>query len=268
MSIYYVGVFPYSDDLYHHGTKGQKWGVRKYQNVDGSLTQAGKDRYLKGYDFDSDKTNQNGSQFQTSSSKSPAAKAESGRQFAESMLSSSEVKPIAGSQASTVADGKASLYKKFGSFTVLKNTNGVTSESIKKALDKKRADEEKASKSTTDSSKSTSETSDKQTSSTKSSSKKSVSTKKSSSTKKASTKKTASKKTASKKTSSKKSSSTKSSKTSASSKAQVSSTNNAAQTIVSRRRSTSRARHLETAGTGASKKNTIDFLKQYRIKAR
>lgn len=35
-------------ELYHHGIKGQKWGVRRYQNEDGSLTNAGKKRY--GYD--------------------------------------------------------------------------------------------------------------------------------------------------------------------------------------------------------------------------
>lgn len=32
------------DELYHHGIKGQKWGVRRYQNKDGSLTAAGKKR--------------------------------------------------------------------------------------------------------------------------------------------------------------------------------------------------------------------------------
>ena len=33
------------NELYHHGIKGQKWGVRRYQNPDGSLTLAGKKRY-------------------------------------------------------------------------------------------------------------------------------------------------------------------------------------------------------------------------------
>lgn len=32
-------------ELYHHGIKGQKWGVRRYQNDDGSLTEAGRRRY-------------------------------------------------------------------------------------------------------------------------------------------------------------------------------------------------------------------------------
>lgn len=31
--------------LMHHGIKGQKWGIRRYQNEDGSLTAAGKQRY-------------------------------------------------------------------------------------------------------------------------------------------------------------------------------------------------------------------------------
>lgn len=42
-------MWAYSDSpsLEHHGIKGQRWGVRRYQNADGSLTSAGKKRYLK-----------------------------------------------------------------------------------------------------------------------------------------------------------------------------------------------------------------------------
>ena len=36
-----------SYELYHHGIKGMKWGVRRYQNADGSLTDAGKKKYGK-----------------------------------------------------------------------------------------------------------------------------------------------------------------------------------------------------------------------------
>lgn len=32
-------------ELYHHGIKGMKWGVRRYQNEDGSWTPEGKERY-------------------------------------------------------------------------------------------------------------------------------------------------------------------------------------------------------------------------------
>lgn len=34
-----------SNELQHHGIKGQKWGVRRFQNADGSLTAEGKKRY-------------------------------------------------------------------------------------------------------------------------------------------------------------------------------------------------------------------------------
>lgn len=37
MKLVYLG-----DSLEHHGVKGQRWGVRRYQNKDGTLTAAGK----------------------------------------------------------------------------------------------------------------------------------------------------------------------------------------------------------------------------------
>ena len=36
-----------SNELYHHGILGQKWGVRRFQNADGSLTAAGQKRLEK-----------------------------------------------------------------------------------------------------------------------------------------------------------------------------------------------------------------------------
>ena len=39
----FMDVDPYA--LYHYGTLGQKWGIRRYQNPDGTLTEAGKRRY-------------------------------------------------------------------------------------------------------------------------------------------------------------------------------------------------------------------------------
>lgn len=35
------------NELYHYGVKGMKWGVRRFQNKDGSYTRAGRKRYSK-----------------------------------------------------------------------------------------------------------------------------------------------------------------------------------------------------------------------------
>lgn len=32
-------------EMYHHGINGQKWGIRRFQNEDGSLTELGRERY-------------------------------------------------------------------------------------------------------------------------------------------------------------------------------------------------------------------------------
>lgn len=54
MKTYYVAGIPFSSELYHHGIKGQKWGVRRFQNLDRTLTPAGKERYY-GKNFSTNK---------------------------------------------------------------------------------------------------------------------------------------------------------------------------------------------------------------------
>lgn len=52
-------------ELYHHGIKGMKWGIRRFQKKDGSLTPEGKKRYSEN---DNDSDSSNSSKSKTSSS--------------------------------------------------------------------------------------------------------------------------------------------------------------------------------------------------------
>lgn len=45
MNVYYVAGMVFPKELRHSGVKNQKWGVRRYQNLDGSLTPLGRIHY-------------------------------------------------------------------------------------------------------------------------------------------------------------------------------------------------------------------------------
>ena len=64
----YQSYFPSENELTHHGVLGMKWGVRRYQNKDGSLTEAGKKRFAKELkrDYDSDRKRFSSQPFKTS----------------------------------------------------------------------------------------------------------------------------------------------------------------------------------------------------------
>lgn len=79
-----------SEELKHYGIKGQKWGRRRYQNSDGSLTPAGKQRYGDGGKMDLqdtkklvDKTNDVAKQSQRINDEKRSKKEKKAKQQAE-----------------------------------------------------------------------------------------------------------------------------------------------------------------------------------------
>ena len=65
-----------NDELYHHGIEGQKHGIRRYQNLDGSLTPAGRARYGVGPARDKSRWGTSKSKTSKKTSKSRNAKEE------------------------------------------------------------------------------------------------------------------------------------------------------------------------------------------------
>lgn len=63
--LYYIAGMSFDPNyLAHHGTKGMQWGVRRYQNADGTLTAAGKEHYRKTvFVSGSSKTQDKGSEY-------------------------------------------------------------------------------------------------------------------------------------------------------------------------------------------------------------
>lgn len=74
--------------LMHHGIKGQKWGVRQYQNADGTLTEAGKKRYGTA----SGKVEKFGRKSASWENRAINARTSIGRQFATGMAANRRMK--------------------------------------------------------------------------------------------------------------------------------------------------------------------------------
>lgn len=80
------GNFIEANELYHWGIKGMKWGVRRYQNADGTLTAAGKKRYNSEADAGGyDQTRADGTRFkQTKKGRTEDLKVDANRYAKES----------------------------------------------------------------------------------------------------------------------------------------------------------------------------------------
>lgn len=94
--------------FYHHGIKGQKWGIRRFQNEDGSLKPAGRKRYSD----DSEPEKQN-------------------RSFFSRLTSKTSVKK---KSTSTTSEKKEEVKKK--------SVSEMTDQELRSAIDRKRLEQE------------------------------------------------------------------------------------------------------------------------------
>lgn len=125
------------DELYHHGIKGQKWGVRRFQNPDGTLTAEGRKRYgSKGSAIKSPVTSiiKNPNHIMTDYKNGKVSKTEDARDLANRILNG-KVSIIKGNGV-TVSEGRAKVGSKDVSLDLdlTDETNGRALLSNEKAI--------------------------------------------------------------------------------------------------------------------------------------
>lgn len=122
------------NELKHHGVKGQKWGVRRYQNADGSLKSSGKKRYAK----ESGKADKPKSAAPNKAVASVKKIASSGAKKIEAKQIESAAKKEAKKEA--VAERKAELKE----LKALRNRNvkDMTDSELKDSIDRMRKEKE------------------------------------------------------------------------------------------------------------------------------
>lgn len=91
----------YNTELYHHGIKGMRWGIRRYQNTDGTLTEVGRRRLSgggkkdKGVQFDENgRLNGDRSNLRKAHRKIREAAAEDNRNLSSALNSGSNIAGI------------------------------------------------------------------------------------------------------------------------------------------------------------------------------
>ena len=120
-------------ELYHHGIKGQKWGVRRYQNEDGRLTSAGKARLNKKTDAqkESERQKRNDSKNRGTLSDKEL------RQKIERLKLEKELRSLTSSEVSRGRTEIADILKRIGTSTITTAATGALLYAAKAAITRK-----------------------------------------------------------------------------------------------------------------------------------
>lgn len=96
--------------LAHYGIVGQKWGIRRYQNDDGSLTEAGKKRYqIEKKESAATKISQKTKELKTKISEKKEARAKQSNQFTRMHQSEGERRLVNAGKAELAALASAGV---------------------------------------------------------------------------------------------------------------------------------------------------------------
>ena len=126
----------YNDELYHWGIKGMKWGVRRYQNKDGTLTAEGKKRYISDHeDYTRAHTQKNVREMSDSELNARINRLQKERQYAQLTASPSKIqKAIKVAATTATALGTITTLYNNGSAVMKLGKNIVDSDNFKTAI--------------------------------------------------------------------------------------------------------------------------------------